>query len=89
MNTILTMFTIGLPVYDTWHNGFCKFAMIPCFFLFFFFFFEKHRMAAALTLLISQPVMASTILDTSNTRRNIWYQQASPYTTTHQHQKNA
>lgn len=32
MNTDLTMFAIGLPVYDTWCRGFCKFARSICFF---------------------------------------------------------
>ena len=26
------MFAVGLPVYDTWRHGFCKFTMTTCFF---------------------------------------------------------
>ena len=33
MDTIPTMFAIGIPVYDTWRRGFCKFPMMTtCFF---------------------------------------------------------
>ena len=33
MDTILTMFAIGIPVYDKWRHGFCKFPMMTtCFF---------------------------------------------------------
>ena len=50
MNTILTMFVIGLRVYDTWHHGFSKLAMTTCFFTYicklFEYFSETQRYTA-------------------------------------------
>ena len=31
-DTILTMFALQLPIYDTWCNELCKYAMTTCFF---------------------------------------------------------
>ena len=41
MNAILTMFMIGLLVYDTWRHGFYKFARTTCFFTYIYRLFES------------------------------------------------